>query len=226
MATFLEIRTALEKRLHRDNDQVIMDAIPDEINRAINYFSADRFEFNQEVASFALEADEEDITTNPSYPTDVKYIDEENGLVIEQGNVKYPINKISNYDYDTVSALQTSGRPYMYTQREGKVLIYPYPQDTYNVNLTYYKAYPDLVNDGDSNDFTNNARDLIINRVLEKIYREYAIDENRAAVARGAWKEEHNQLTKLAGHRLGTGLIKSDRGRGGLPYNYRRGRYA
>lgn len=61
----------------------------------------------------------------------------------------------------------TSGEPTKYTIQRNNFVFNASPVSNINVNIGYYRILPPLVNDNDSNDFTNIAWDVILYTALE-----------------------------------------------------------
>jgi hypothetical protein len=76
--------------------------------------------------------------------------------------------------------------------------------------LFYRKTYADLVNDGDSNDFTNNAARLIEYKTLADLLRDYRSDEERALNYDRRVEIEYNKIKKETNNRIATGYLTTE----------------
>ncbi len=209
MLDFSDYKSRIEDRLRKNSNSTIVAAIPEEINRVIRFFSREEFWFNEALTSITLEVGVNDITTNTSFPTDFRFLDRKSGLTMIDNNIQYPLEKINPIEYKYYNLGQT-GRPYQYAQIANQVLIYFAPDDTYDLQIQYYKKYAELVNDTDTNDFLENAEGLIINKVLANIYSEFRIDIEKAAAYDARATDEFTQLQKLRNRRQATGKITGE----------------
>lgn len=207
MASLSEIRTRILSKL---DDGSIQRPTPSEvdaqINSTIDYYENNSFWFNQEIATLST------TIGNPvlaNIPTDFKSIIEPNGLVIEDGNVKYPLVHINALEYDTLD-VGASGRPWWYTYRNGQFELYYIPSAVYTVYLFYRKSYADLVNDADSNDFTNFADRLIEYRTLADLLLDYREDLERGALYQQRALDEFRQIKMETYDRTATGTLDTE----------------
>jgi len=96
-----------------------------------------------------------------------------NPVLWTDGTNVYPLVKSNDaefdaYKYRTGGASQT-GLPRVYNFRNGQITLFPIPTTTSTVTLTYIKKYDNLVNDGDTNDWTNNADVVLINDAVARV---------------------------------------------------------
>jgi hypothetical protein len=135
--------------------------------------------------------------------------DDPNTLVLVQNDIKYPLKHISPLAFDSIDA-DGQGRPTWYTYRDGNFELYYIPDQVYNVRLSYKKFYPDLVSDGDSNDFTNFAPRLIEYRTLADVLLDYREDEVRGAQYIQRAKEERVAILAETYNRTATGNLSTE----------------
>ena len=207
MATLSEIRTKILSKLDDGSVQRPTSAEVDaQINSTIDFYENDHFWFLQDIAT---------LTTTPgdrvlgSIPSDFKSVVEPNGLVIIQGNIRYPMEHVTPLAFDTLD-VDAQGRPVWYTYREGNFELYYIPDMAYSVRLFYNKTYADLVNDGDSNDFTNFTPRLIEYRTLADLLLDYREDEVRGNMYLSRAAEEHRQIMSETYNRTATGNISTE----------------
>lgn len=204
MATLAEIRDNVLAKLddgsvqRPDSSQVVA-----QINSTIDYYENDAFWFTQDIAT---------LQTTPGsrilagIPPDFKMVVEPNALVIIQGNIKYPLVHTTPLAFDTLD-VDAQGRPVWYTYRDGNFELYYIPDQAYDVRLFYRKFYSDLVNDSDTNDFTDFAPRLIEYRTLSDLLFDYREDEERGAIYARRAAEERTQIQAETYNRTATGNL-------------------
>jgi hypothetical protein len=148
-----------------------------EINRSIRYFSKYRFNFNEDLSAITLTANTQVV---PSIPSDLSSPLNVNGLMLIDSQVKISLQKLLPDDFFNRDQDQT-GRPYFWTYRDGQFLLLPTPDQAYTLNFRYLKSYTDLSSDTDTNDFTDNAEDLIMLHTVKNLYAEDKQDPESAA---------------------------------------------
>lgn len=104
----------------------------------------------------------------------------------------------------------STGEPVYYTYRHQTLVVYPIPSQAYNYRLFYTKNYADLVNDSDSNDFTNYAEFLIEYQTLARCYRDYRSDMEAAANYEVEAGKQLNRLVDQSRARLATGELTTE----------------
>lgn len=169
MATLAQLRTRVSRKLQDpDNTFRAASVIDDEINRSIDYYQNERFWFNEELATITLTADTQ---TVPSIPSDLNSPLMVNGLTLVDAQVKIDLVHIPPNQFVSMDQDQT-GRPEYWTYRDGSFLLLPTPSSAYSLIFRYLKTYTDLSADGDTNDFTTYAPDLIMLHTLKNLYAE------------------------------------------------------
>lgn len=205
MATLQQIRERVSRKLQDpDNTDRSVAVINDEINRSIDYYQNYRFWFNEDQANITLNVDDNVV---PNIPSDLISELQVNGLLLIDSQVKIDLIKLLPNDFFERDQDQT-GRPYFYTYRNGEFLVFPTPQQAYPVRFRYLKSYTDLVNDSDTNDFTDNAPDLIMLHTLKNLYAEDKQDSQYASYYAELERSELMALRERTDNLNGTGRIK------------------
>lgn len=160
MATLGDIKTKVAQRLLDPNYVAIsQQSVVDSINDAIEYWSDNRFFFNEVMDSAFL------VAQDPSFPYPADFLVpsiKDGGFVIYYSNQRFPIMKCSMEQYDTMFMGNGYGLPVWYAKMaDDEYQCYPIPDRNYEVVRHYLKRYDPLVNDGDTNDFTEYAPRLI-----------------------------------------------------------------
>lgn len=207
MATLAELRTTILGKLDDGSVQRPSSSQVDaQINSTIDFYENDSFWFTEDIATLATVAGNRALS---SIPSDFKMTKEPNGLVIFQGNIKYPLVHLTPLAFDTLD-VDAQGRPKWYTFRDGGFEVYYIPDQVYTINLFYSKSYVDLATDGASNDFTNNTTRLIEYRTLADLLLDYREDEERAAIYLRRAEKELTKIQTETYNRTATGNLSTE----------------
>lgn len=222
MATLSALRTLISDKL-ADGDLIDPTAaqIDAQINSTIEYYETDAFWFSEDIAT---------LTATPGdpvlggIPSDFKQEILPNGLTVIEGQVHYPLIKLTPLQYESAFIEDAQGLPRAYVFRDSQFELWFTPDRAYTIKLFYRKSFADLVGDGDSNDFTNNAARLIEYKTLQDLLRDYRVNKERADDYKILVKEEYNKIKKQTNYRTVTGNLTTenivDRGHGGYYANY------
>lgn len=204
MATLAEIRNKIAERLQDPSFTSVSSASVDAvINDAIRYYKYHTFWFNEAATVITLNQGNPVI---PSIPDDFLMELSAGGLTIHFSNLFYPIRKVSSDVYDGMN-VQAIGIPYVYTFRAQQFEVYFYPNIAYSLTLRYIRDYDDLVNDGDTNDFTTYADRMIIYNSLSRIYAEYKQDSNMEQYFTARANDEETNLKRRSDSLTGSGAL-------------------
>lgn len=154
------MQTYVAKRVLDPSHTVVsLDDVKEAINDAIKFWKFRRFWFNEVNDTAMMTAQ------NPSFPYPIDFLVpamKDGGFVIEYGGVRCPLSKVSNIAYDDGYLTNGYGLPRWYARAGNQEYqCYPIPDQAYTVRRHYLKEYEALVDDGDTNDFTDNATRLI-----------------------------------------------------------------
>lgn len=209
MATLSELRTLISNKL-ADGDVVDPTAaqIDDQINSTIEYYETDAFWFSESIATLATVADT--VTLDISSVTDFKQEIMPSGLTIIEGDVHYPLRKLTPLEYESLFIDGATGLPRAYTYRNGQFEFWYTPDRVYTVKLFYRKTYADLSDDDDTNDFTDNAARLVEYKTIADLLRDYRDDMERALSYDMRVKDEYNKIKKQTNNRTVTGYLTTE----------------
>jgi len=209
MATLSGLRTLISSKLADGN---LIDPtsaqIDAQINSTIEFYETDAFWFSEAIATVSTVAGNPELFIGSV--TDFKQIIIPNGLTIIEGQVHYPLVKLSPLEYESIFIEDAQGLPRAYTFRENKFELWYTPDKVYSVKLFYRKTYADLTTDGSSNDFTNNAARLIEYKTLADLLRDYRSDEQRALMYDSRVEIEYNKIKKQTNNRTVTGTLTTE----------------
>lgn len=101
-------------------------------------------------------------------------------------------------------------RPEIYTFIDGLIKLLPIPDKAYSATLYYYKKYADLVNDGDTNDWTNEAPSLVKYYALSNLYRDELKDFEFADRYATKALEIYNDMAAQSARLASTGFVRDE----------------
>lgn len=205
MATFGQLKTAISARLLDANGTAVSGSdVAASINEAIRYFKFREFWFNVKTdTSKTLTIGDPAI----SLPSDFLIEIPENGFVINYSGSRYVLCKKDQSEYDMVNT-EANGLPYMYSRVSGGYKCYFYPNIAYSMVISYLKEYDDLVNDGDTNDFTVYADALIRNYALYMLHNELRQDQNMGSYYEKQTSRELENLLAQSNKYNGSGYLQ------------------
>lgn len=207
MATLSTLRSNIADQIDRTDLNTQIDL---SINRAITHYGANKFWFNEAASTFVTVADQKSYGTADGISTAVA------GIEVAQVTVNSVNFELYKKTYDFVTLVNTddfTGYPEYWAYYDEKMYLYPTPDASYTVSISYITKYPTLTADGDSNDFTNNAEDLIESRSRWWLYKRILHDRERALEAKEDEMDAFNNLTSLTNNRInagGTPLMPTD----------------
>ena len=206
MTTFATMKTYVAKRLIDPNGTAV-DAsdIGDGINDAVRYWKFRRFWFNEVNDIATLTAGSADFP----YPSDFLVpAMKSGGFAVEYGGVRYPLDKISQLEYDGLHTDTGQGLPRWYSRNgNAEYQCYPTPDQDYTVRRHYLRDYVALSAAADTNDFTDNAERLIELWALANLTVELRQDTDMGDYYRKAANDEYRQLKVMTGKSNATGNI-------------------
>ena len=194
MSTFLQMKNRIADDIKRSD---LATQIGVAINRAIEHYEKDRFFFNETNGTFSTVAGQESYGTSDSVPSTIAEVDT---VTLTQTSTNiYPLTKTS---FDSIRALNAGGTtargvPLEYAYYQEKFWFYPIPDAAYTVTVYFKKTYTQLSADGDTNDWTEEAEDLIEARARWWIYRRIIRSPDNIADADMAKAEELEALRSL-----------------------------
>lgn len=204
MPTFAEIQTDVSAMLQDpSNTAVPLATVGNSINKAINYWKYRRFWFNEKTEITTLVQ----VDPNNPLPTDgaIPLPDDflipsltDGSFVIEYSGMRYPLQKLSEPDYNGIYLSNGVGQPYAYSKQSNQgYLVYFLPDRDYITRCFYLKAYDALVENDATNDWTDEVPDLITYTAASYCSRDYRQDLNMySAFWSQAQIEYTNALTR------------------------------
>ena len=139
MATLSALRTLISNKLADGN---LIDPtsaqIDAQINSTIEYYETDAFWFSEATSSLTATAGNPVLS---GIPADFKQEILPNGLTVIEGDVHYPLRKLSPLEYESIFIDDAQGLPRAYTYRKGQFELWYTPDKAYTVTLFYRTLY-------------------------------------------------------------------------------------
>jgi len=181
MSTFAQMKTRIADDIKRSD---LATQIGIAINRAIEFYEKDRFFFSETSGTFATVSGQESYGTSDNVPSTIAEIDEV--TLTESSSNIFPLDKTS---FSSIRAMNVGGTtatgvPLDYTYYMEKFWLTPIPNGVYTVTVYFKKNYASLSADGDTNDYTEEAEDLIEARARWWLYKRIIKDYEAAGEAK------------------------------------------
>lgn len=177
MATLSELRTLIADDIDRSD---LSSQIDDAINVAIDQYADKYFWFKQGTGTFVTVASQKSYGTGDGLPSDIGEVDY---VEININNTDYRLEPRTYAYVQEVDPSTYIGDPDDYAWYENKIYLYPVPDASYTVTVSYVKTYSELATDGASNDFTTSAKYLIRSKAKTFLYRNTIHDIEKEATA-------------------------------------------
>lgn len=186
MTTFTTLKANVADYINRSD---LSTQIGTAINRAIAFYSRkERFWFNETTGTFNTVSGQLIYTSSDSIPTLITEIDYVKIAI--SASLNTPLSpRTYSYIQDRVVSSSVTGVPYEYAYYKQNFYLYPIANAVYTITVSYTKSYADLSAGSDTNDFTNNAEDLIEARATWWIYSQILKNADDAAI----WKQNERE---------------------------------
>lgn len=178
MSTLSEMRARIADDLDRSD---LSSQIDTAINRAIKHYRYKNFWFTQSSGSFVTVASQKAYGTGDGLPSDILEIDY---VEISINDTDYRLSPRSYAYIEEVDPSIYTGDPDDYAWYQNKMYLYPVPDASYTVTVSYSKSYDELATDAATNDFTTDAEELIEARARWWLYSRVIKDYDSSQVAR------------------------------------------
>lgn len=167
------------------------------IQDAVSYWENARFYFNEyrTAGAFSTVQGQEFYTASdwPDIAT-IQHIDKLSVLI--SGNRYFMWPRTEQYMEDISINPSWSGQPVDYAYYNFQLRFYPIPDNAYPVNVLGTKQFTQLVNNSDSNVWTNVAEMMIRATAKQYIYRDTILDDVKATAME---KSADQQFSSLKG---------------------------
>jgi len=198
-----------QKLLDTGNVVVSAPSIIDAVNESVRFWKRRSFWFNEFEETVVLSTNDPMLNLLTVTPL---VVFENQGVVIIDQDERYDVTKVSSAIYDAANDEQ-QGRPYIWTYRNDGYELFYYPDEAYSAVVRGIKDYSAFATDGTdnalSNDFTDEAEDLIVYEALSRIHGGIRQDEKMEAYFRRLATDEYNNLMGFDNSKQGTGTLQT-----------------
>ena len=205
MATLADVQSAVSERLlDPGNEAVSAASVVSSINDSIAYWKFRRFWFNEVRDTATLT---QSVGTIPLPSDFLVPVSDDDGFAIEYSNMRYPLRKVSQQEYDGAYLDNGFGLPRTYARIGQEYKVFWLPDQNYTISRHYLKDYAALVAPTDENDFLVYATRLITLWTLANLSAELRQDDKMEAYYRSAANDELNNLNRMTMKSNGTGRL-------------------
>lgn len=163
MSSLSDTRSKIADYLNRND---LNSQIDTAINRAIDFYETFQFWFQQGTDTFSTVSGQESYGTGDGLPSNISDINVAQ-YTLSSGDFK--MHRVSFDEFQLLNPSHNQGQPINYSWWNDKLYIDPVPDQAYTITLWYWKNYPDMTANDDTNDFLDHASDLIEARVMWSI---------------------------------------------------------
>ena len=160
MPTYLDLRTRIARNLWRARSATDCEYDPDiksAVASAIRAYQGRDFWFAEQDWRAELPT----VAGQQYYPLPEDMASIRNVRVLD-GDRWRPVEPIAEADVDAVGARRSPGRPEFYCVINRQFRLAPTPSGPFTLDMTGTRLVPPPENDGDANEWTNDALDLIV----------------------------------------------------------------
>jgi hypothetical protein len=192
VANFAQMKTWVSKRLLDPlNTSVSSDDVGDLINMSLQYWKKRRFWFNEITDTTTLSE------SDPSVPLPDDWLcpSIDDCFVIEYSGIRYPLKKVSESQYNAMYLSNGIGQPWWYAKlASDEYQVYPIPDRDYTLRRFYLREYADFSADGNENDFSEDATQLLQYTAAAYGQRDFRQD---AAMYAAFWEQAQREYQNL-----------------------------
>lgn len=187
MATFLDLKTKVANEIRRSD---LTDEVESAVLSAVQYYTSQRLWFNEASGTFSTVAGTSEYGTG-TIPSGIVELD----LVTVTVNGR--VQELDPYPWQELASVDQAGWrgiPCKYGWRAEAIRLYPVPNAVYTVTCYFLKEMTELVDDTDTNVWTNEGFDLIKHRAKAELFDGVIYAPNRADRCRLLEQEELSKL--------------------------------
>lgn len=208
MTTLGGLVTEIQSSLFDDAGTAVTAAeIRTAINDAIRHYKDNEYWFNTSESDFTISEDD----TTVSLPSNFYMPMQRDTLRVVYSNETYEVRKVKPHIFASMNYSETTGRPAIYTIRDGGIEFWPKADRDYSATLHYIKDNSDFATNGDDdsneNDFTTNAPALVRYEALKRLYLTKRQDMNMSAIYADMANSEEKAIRRATNQRNATGTL-------------------
>lgn len=196
MTTFSQLTDEILDEMRRTGE--LTAQVNTAIKDAIKHYERERFTWNEARAVAVTEPDQEFY----GLPSDIIELD---SLTIKDGT---SINELREVNYTLIEATQSNtqwtGEPSEFAVYDGQIRLYPIPDATYSLMMSYVYSLPELSATSDTNAWLDDGRSLIKYRAKWRLYTDIINEPERAMAMKMAEQDALDSLQEKS-LRLATG---------------------
>lgn len=203
MGTLTLLKSRVASDLARGDLTSSSDEVAYAISDAVAEYKGKRFAFNQARDTFDTTAGTE-FYTSTTIPTDIGEVD---ALTISVSGRRYKLDKWAFAYHEQMSNMVTSrGQPTAWSWYAEQIRLYPIPDATYTVTISYLQRIDLQALDAESSVWTTQAENLIRACAEKILYRDVIRDASMFAAAQSAERDAYRRLMREA-QQLDTGSL-------------------
>lgn len=200
MSTYGILKSSVRNAVNKTN---LDGEISASVQMAIQFYENTRFYFNEQRATLNTTAGGEFY----AQPLDFLFSD---SLVLSAQSSRY---QLVRKPYSWFEEFQTSsppfrGTPEYYSEYQTQFRLYPVPDASNTMYLSYVKQLSALSADGDSNAWTTDAFDMILGRSGWRVMLLFMRDTEKASMFQALEQSEYARLNTLSVQRQMSGKIR------------------
>jgi hypothetical protein len=191
MATLGDLKTRIKTEMVRtDLNDELASTLDLHIQRACEYFADERFWFNAYIGTVACVPGSQTV----SVPVAIRRVDR-----VSIPSIQVEVREVLLTEFPDFVA---SAIPQVYAYDNDALIMYPTPDQAYSLRVVGTKQINAPATDADSNEWTNEAQDLIVARAKMTLYRDQFRDLEGVGIAKSATEEELTRLKRETARRL------------------------
>jgi hypothetical protein len=222
MPTYADMRSRIAEELANDGD-ITSTQIDRAIQSAIQDYEGEAFWFNQKVGTFATVAAQE-LYTASDFADIPNIISLRSVRLVGSGKDREPIEGVDNNSIEDIQDGTVTGEPRLYSRFENKLRLYPIPSSVYTVKMSYIYRLAALVNDTDTNAWTEDCEEMIRQAAKKRLCLDILLADDMAARCAMLEKEAYAGVRKENRLRSPQSYLRTDLPFGRRSYEFSRWR--
>ena len=205
MSDYGKIKSRISREMKRGELSVSSTAVAQSVIDAINHFAKRRFWFNtgyEEVVTTP------DTATIGSAVTGIIKIDSMKAAI---GNRDYPLSPMTYREMERIDSGQWAGYPEYYAHYNNNIRLYPIPNATYTVKVSYIKELTDVTLSSvatSTNEWVDDCESMIRKRAKGELFENELRNVQEAQMMFQSAEQEYKELKRQTDGRQ-SGRVKA-----------------